>query len=359
MKCRKICIINTTQCNLSCVYCYEKKTSSAFNLSKVTSKLKSVYSDSCMIEIYGGEPFLAFNNLVDICSFVWNNLNPNQSFCITTNGTLIHGKVKQWVNCNKQRITLCLSIDGEKNSHDINRPGSFDEIDLNFILNLKNPVAKMTLSPLTIDTLYQNVTYLHKLGFHKILVNIAQMQGWEDRSFNVFAEQMRELINYYEVNPHILPCSLFDINFENLDACVAFRKGCDIGDEIVIDGDGLVYPCRMLIPTVVSSIQIDEISKMLKTGFFHTFVSQKCSRCLFLKICKTCYAANYIERHSLNERDMNLCTFTKIRIKAAAILFTDKLLENNSDERIPSTRTIRCVKAILNVSDELNKINWL
>lgn len=98
---------------------------------------------------------------------------------------------------------------------------------------------------------------------------------------------------------------------------------------------------------------------MLKTGFFHTFVSQKCSRCLFLKICKTCYAANYIERHSLNERDMNLCTFTKIRIKAAAILFTDKLLENNSDERIPSTRTIRCVKAILNVSDELNKINWL
>lgn len=56
---------------------------------------------------------------------------------------------------------------------------------------------------------------------------------------------------------------------------------------------------------------------------------------------------------------MNLCTFTKIRIKAAAILFTDKLLENNSDERIPSTRTIRCVKAILNVSDELNKINWL
>ena len=62
MKCRKICIINTTQCNLSCVYCYEKKTSSAFNLPKVTSKLKSVYSDSCMIEIYGGEPFLAFNN---------------------------------------------------------------------------------------------------------------------------------------------------------------------------------------------------------------------------------------------------------------------------------------------------------
>ena len=54
-------------------------------------------------------------------------------FLITTNGTLIHGEIANWLSKNKERVRIKLSLDGDKQTHDRNRvkidgTGTFDEI---------------------------------------------------------------------------------------------------------------------------------------------------------------------------------------------------------------------------------------
>ena len=55
---QKICIITSLDCNLSCVYCYERKERIAFDVKKTITVLSELLSNSCdcYIEFYGGEP---------------------------------------------------------------------------------------------------------------------------------------------------------------------------------------------------------------------------------------------------------------------------------------------------------------
>lgn len=356
---RKICIITSLRCNLNCVYCYENKTACVINTPKVKNILKSKWTKDCIIEFYGGEPFLEFSAIQDICFYIWNSIDSKQKFVITTNGTLVHGNIKQWIYDHSNLITLCLSIDGDKYSHNINRSNSFDSINVNFFVKTwSKSIAKMTVSPLTIGYLASNVEYLHSRGFSKILVNMAQMQDWKETLYTEFSRQLMSLISFYEDNLYIEPCSLFDINFENIDKRESFHKGCGIGDEVIIDGNGNLYPCRMLIPGIISKEKISQI-KSYDFNNSKNLISVLCNDCTFLTICKTCYAANFLERHSFNSRDPRHCILNKIRIKAAAKLFTDKVLNYSSNSNCITPRIYNSVKAILNHLEEINNIAYL
>lgn len=356
---RKICIITSLRCNLNCVYCYENKDSCVVNTPNIKKALESKWTKNCIIEFYGGEPFLDFNSIRDICLYVWNFIDSNQKFVITTNGTLVHGNIKQWIYDHKKLITLCLSIDGDRYSHNINRCNSFDSIDIKFFVKTwEMPVAKMTVSPLTVELLAANVEFLHSMGFGKILVNMAQMQDWREIQFQEFSKQLMNLISFYEENSDIEPCSLFDINFENIDRKETFRKGCGIGDELIIDRNGEFYPCRMLIPGIISKEEASHI-KSYDFNTVQNLLSRRCMDCTFQTICKTCYAANFIERHEFKERDPRHCILNKIRIKAAAKLFTDKVLNNSSNSNIITPRIYNSVKAIMNHQEEINNIAYL
>lgn len=325
---QKICIITSLDCNLSCVYCYERKERIAFDVKKTITVLSELLSNSCdcYIEFYGGEPLLHLKKIKQVCEFVWNNFDVNFPIIMTTNGTLVHGKVKDWLIENKYRVKLCLSIDGNLESHNLNRSNSFERIDQFFFISTwKDSVAKLTVSPLTIDKLFDNIKYLHLQGFKKILVNFAQLQHWGVKSSSILDAEMQKLCLFYLESKNFIPCSLFDINFENLGLeKVEFLKGCGIGEEIVIGLDGEKYPCRMLIPEIVGKkIDID-------FNDMHTLVSDRCFHCSFLKICKTCYAANYLESGFFSERNRYLCSLNRVRFKNAANYFINRALTTNA-----------------------------
>ena len=44
---QKICIITSLDCNLSCVYCYERKERIAFDVKKTITVLSELLSNSC------------------------------------------------------------------------------------------------------------------------------------------------------------------------------------------------------------------------------------------------------------------------------------------------------------------------
>lgn len=79
---------------------------------------------------------------------------------ITTNGTLIHGEIQNWLYKNRDRVILKLSIDGDKKSNDITRPNSFSQIDLPFFVNTwPLIVASMTITPERLPLFYDNIRF--------------------------------------------------------------------------------------------------------------------------------------------------------------------------------------------------------
>ena len=77
--------------------------------------------------------FFEYGKIKFLCENLWSEeLEENFKIHITTNGTLIHGEVQDWLRKHKDRLALKLSLDGDKISNDQNRPKSYDLIDIPF-----------------------------------------------------------------------------------------------------------------------------------------------------------------------------------------------------------------------------------
>ena len=155
---RKIYISTNLNCNLNCVYCYEKdKINIEFDVDDTIFMLRQMLciktEHGTKIKFHGGEPFLSFQKIKVICERLWEEQFPEfYRFHITTNGTLIHGDIQDWLYKNRDKIILKLSLDGDKASNDINRPNSFDLIDIRFFVKTwPNIRVNMTITPETLS----------------------------------------------------------------------------------------------------------------------------------------------------------------------------------------------------------------
>lgn len=136
---KTIMLTITEYCNLNCIYCYEKNKTlrtmpleTAIKILNRELTIDDEYND-CEIQFFGGEPFAEFDLLRSICNYLWSKNWPKEYQCFaTTNGTLVHGEIKEWLFQNRNRFTCSLSLDGNKSAHDINRCNSFDLIDYKF-----------------------------------------------------------------------------------------------------------------------------------------------------------------------------------------------------------------------------------
>ena len=155
---KTLSLMLTHDCNLACVYCYEKvKSGRQISLETAKQAIAKSFSlcpsgEELEISFHGGEPFLAFDLLRNICEWVWSQAWPVPYICFTTtNGTLVHGNIRDWVACNRKRLHLGLSLDGTREMHNLNRSGSFDLIDIDFFLaNWPDQPLKMTVSDILI-----------------------------------------------------------------------------------------------------------------------------------------------------------------------------------------------------------------
>ena len=102
----------TENCNLNCSYCFEKETRSTEHMDPQTAieivekeLLKPSDYAFLKIDLFGGEPFLEFDTFRTICEHIWSkSWNRNYMIYTTTNGTLVHGEIKEWLSKNAYRI---------------------------------------------------------------------------------------------------------------------------------------------------------------------------------------------------------------------------------------------------------------
>ena len=92
MRIKKIFITTTYDCNLRCKYCFEhNKTKMHMDVSRMQDILRNEICGSEKYDIYsitlhGGEPFLAFEEMKELCEWTWAKYSDcNILYTATTN----------------------------------------------------------------------------------------------------------------------------------------------------------------------------------------------------------------------------------------------------------------------------------
>lgn len=357
---RNICILTNTSCNLHCAYCYERnKSNRSFDVKEAIQILNELLSTKTelgtKIKLHGGEPFLVFDAIKQLCESVWETPHLEKfRFHITTNGTLVHGEIQQWLREHKERISLKLSLDGAKESHNLNRSDSFDLIDIPFFLETwPNVRVNLTLTPKTIPFFSLNIRYLHSMGFNNIFVNFAMMEDWKSANMEkTFFQQLLILVRFYIVHSDIHPINLFRFDISRTLNGKTFYIPCNIGSKKSFDFETKdYYPCHMFFPSVCHIVIPDEIRTKDFTN--RTGLEEKsCTNCPFVNICRTCYAENYILRGSMAKRDMDICRYQKVAFIALFRYEYSRIIKLDS----PSTLDILKMKTIQFYFDKIQSM---
>ncbi|MBQ9174618.1 MAG: radical SAM protein [Bacteroidales bacterium] len=340
---RNIYITTNVTCNLRCIYCYEDKSSKEiFDVEKAKQRLQKLLSvktgGSTIVNFHGGEPFLVFDRIRELCEWLWEQeLEEPYVFFATTNGTLVHGEIQEWLSKNSHRFIAGLSLDGTRDMQNMNRTNSFDKIDIDFFARTwPRQGVKMTVSPISIDTLADGVAFIHSTGLHRILVNLAYMVNWNDPKFaKIYRRELRKLAAFYKENPDLPLDTIFDLPFKLLVAPDAWkRKWCGAGTAVnAFDIDGRQYPCHLFFESVCGK-EKSEGWHDIDFASPDEYVSKECSVCPIYPTCPTCYGANYIERGKIGSRDMSLCRLEKIRTLEVARFTYDRIMNSNDEDRI-------------------------
>lgn len=325
-------LVMTEQCNLRCSYCYESKTPNKLMPSEtaqnaIIEAFDNPDFDELEINFFGGEPLLAFDAISVICEWVWSNPWPKPYvFFASTNGTLVHGPVKEWFSKHKDQFVLSLSLDGTPDMHNSNRTNSYGKIDFNIFKELwPFQTVKMTVSRETVSRLAEGVIHIHNLGF-KLSCNHAFGIDWQPDHYSIYARELRKLADFYIDNPHIEPCSLMLMALEVLPREKVPQKFCGTGTSMsCIDRHGKKYPCQAFMPMSTGKA-IDVEGMFDKLGEPANYHDPRCRNCSIEAICPTCYGTNLNRHGDAFTRDADDCMFAKIRAKATAYMLSQMLI---------------------------------
>lgn len=363
---KQITLVLTEQCNLNCIYCYENhKSAKAMDFLTAKSILDKELTNEAdyeeiTIDLFGGEPFLQFDLIKKIDEYIMSRKHNTKIFIfLTTNGTCIHGEIKDWLRERKDYVICGLSYDGTDMVQDMNRSNSSCLIDLDFFRQVyPQQGLKATISAESLPYLYDSMRYLHNKGF-RVSCNLAYNINWSNPTLSSILErELNKLIEYYISNPHIEPCTILNQEIDGL-ALVDFenpiRKSyCGAGVNMkAYDLNGEVYPCQFFLPL---SIGNEKALASKNLNFYHDkipeeLIEEKCRKCVVQPLCPNCFGANYASTGDMFKHDDNYCKLTKIIIKARSFFKAKQWelgqLNLSEDEEILLLKSIEIIQNTL------------
>jgi len=358
-------LVVTEQCNLACSYCFEenKKSGTKLSLKTAQDRIEEAFAnprfDELEIDFFGGEPFMAFATIANICEWLWSQKWPKPYICFaTTNGTLIHGKIKEWILRNRKGFVLGLSLDGTEEMHNANRSNSYSRIDFALFRDSWpfQPV-KMTLSREALPHLAEGVIHIHGLGF-SLTCNHAFGIDWKPEDGIIFAEQIKQLIEFYLEHPAIMPCDLASMPIHEIFTRPRNKNYCGAGKSLTCcDENGEPYPCQTFLPMTLGE-QINQAQMFEVLSGEENATPEECSSCCLLPVCQTCYGLNFRKFGSPFARDPEHCMFSRIRAKAMAyfvsMMMTDTIKEYAYMRDKSDLQLYRLIKAAQMINETVN-----
>lgn len=348
---KTVMLILTENCNLNCIYCYEhNKTTKDMEFEVAKQIIDREFKDLHLyehgeIELFGGEPFINFELIRNIYDYVMDKYGKDNDivFATTTNGTLVHGEIQKWLYDRRKNFICTLSLDGTPQSHNRNRPfrggqGSYEKIDLDFFLNTwEHCGAKMTISNASLCDFADGVIHIESLGFECLATFASGMDWSAPDTRDVLFEQMGKLVEYYCRHPEKKVCQMLNMDlrlmFYPLDDTFRYcgaglRKRC-------YDIQGNWYPCQGLSPLTVGADAVNFREKDFNN--FTLSDATVCKKCKWVRLCRTCYAANFLETGCIEKNCPQMCLLNRVCMMAASRIQFERLIpksEFSNDDRL-------------------------
>ncbi len=322
-------LIVTYKCNLNCVYCYEpKKLAHRMTIDTaknvIMSQLASLDSEYDKIEIQfmGGEPLIEYNLIKELSEWLWTQDWGQRELVLfaSTNGTLLDDEMKAWFSKNNDRIVLGLSFDGNALMQNVNRSHSSNYVDVDYFSSTwPNQSIKMTVSPYTVPSLSEGVTFLHSKGVKYIIADLAtgNKVKWTVDSLEMYSHQLNKLIDFYLKNPNISPFSLLNLDIYSVARRQDIRKSCSCGEDLTcFDWDGKPYACHLFSPVTMPLEQAIRAREEIDFHNYNLFMSPKCNNCVLVELCNSCPGMNYICSGDVSQPSLFHCRAFKIEFAA-------------------------------------------
>ena len=282
LRLRTLVLMLTTSCNLACRYCYEDREEgcvppvdgggapgemSPESLRESVGFLLDHSGEvrKVSVVLFGGEPLLRFPLLrvaVHEARAMAKASGKEISFSLTTNGTLLTAEIARFLKEN--RVSVCVSIDGPREIHDVNRPyatgrGSYDDVERGIAHLMENRggyplAARVTLGRGVVDV---RTTFRHLRGIGFDEVGFAPASAAEGSRTALTGEELdavldgfRDLAVEYvdDVRERRMPA------FSNMTQILGlihrgdpmpYPCGAGIG-MLAADPSGVLYPCHRL-----------------------------------------------------------------------------------------------------------------
>jgi len=347
--------ILTNQCNLKCEYCFinqniERMTYKiALDATKFLIKNAEELKTVPMITFFGGEPLLEWETIiVPLTKYIREEYKKEFRLSVTSNCVLMTEDKLQFMQ--KYDVGLLFSIDGDKETQDINRPfhngkGSFDVLKNKIPMILKyfpSMTFRATIHRPTAKNTFHNMKFAIEQGYNNMFFIPNVFDEWTDEDKNILKEQLSLFGDYFIENARqgkiihlnnldrIFP-KILEINSaykNNLDRPYLNHKcGLGTGAGASISPNGKIYACQEM----TTNDELFEIGNIYngedlekRKQLASLFNSQKvyglsdCKDCKFDKICDgACVANNYLWSKDLNRIPDMYCFWQQILLDEA------------------------------------------
>lgn len=357
----------TKNCNLRCGYCFKSETvfpgASRMNLDTAMTAIDWLIAASygaveLWVNLFGGEPLLQFPLIKQLVPYAKRRCAAHGKaiqFGCTTNLTLINDEIAEFFR--QWGMGWHCSIDGSPEVQNKQRPGvggtpSSERAERGIEYVLKDrpgAMARATLTPALVGTMYKSVLYFEQQGFHSMGFAIADENDWTDddlreydRQLSMIREHVRD--NWYRKDVD-REFGAFDHIIRSVLSGEQQVQQCGVGRGMVlIDEHGDIWPCHRFDGADFDSNSGGawRFGNMFEDGFNHlmhlAFLDKDrwaaykpgCAECPVHTVCAGgCAAANLVNTGSIYYQDYTNCEASRIAYRHAMALHDELKAENN------------------------------
>ncbi len=337
----------TKRCNSNCFYCGANASfGKAYNndMSLETAKktvdfIFNIQTKDLMIEFQGGEPLLNFKTVKFIVTYVKKKnktFKRNVHFSIVTN--LIGMDAKKLDFLIKNKVTICSSLDGPKELHDLNRKiakGSAHKIvakwlkKISFLakknIDMESPNAICTISRSSLKYPEKIVDEFLKCGLERVQLGPLDPLGRAALRWDIVGYNGEEFLKFYKkAFDYIILLNKKGINVYEKGALMFARQiltgerpryqNLDFIYRLAYNYNGNIYgsdEARMLSNAQDEFFQLGNVHKnsfknllnnpLSRTLFLSAFgflTQPKCARCVYNPYCHIMPVYNYAAQGS-------------------------------------------------------------
>ncbi len=366
---KNVTIIVTQNCQLRCSYCYQHAKNCYNAMSKETARkivdllfeedaANSEYinehsAEAIILDFIGGEPLLE----IDLVSYFVRYFRKkaillNHRWAIkymlsfSTNGIAFNEpKVQAFLKKNLQRVSMGITIDGNKELHDAcrrfedGRP-SYDIVAKSIKRHeqlFSETSTKLTIAPANLKFLVGAIKNLYEnLKMDGVYANCVFEEGWDLNHAAVFYYSLKDLADWIienDVEKHFF-CSLFTESLGQPIPEIENSNYCGgTGAMLSFTADGRIQPCLRYTDFNLNyrqpELDVGTLTQGIRKAPEHiataemldkiTRRSQSTDECFYCPIglgCATCSGHNYEVNGTPDKRTTFACCMHKARVLA-------------------------------------------